>query len=1030
MSKSVTVSFRLRAENIGSSCPVLIGNHKQLQGPVAMFQENGFYNWIVKVTFTEPPTGDFTYNYALKTQFGALVQESIPPRTLPKFVADAQVYDTFNQPNPVSAVTIRFRVRVYTPYGQEVMITGDVPELGNWDPTKAVPLFYENNMDYWSSEISIPLSTEKRTLNYKYLVSRPGAVDHWEPEDNHALVIDETPSPCVIEVSDQYRWTDPVLEAFTRAAFTQVVNRREHPQQCEIISPEKAEPALVRTYIQVYCPFVRSNQHVVVVGSIPELGQWKPSRGLVLKDGNFPFWNGVIELPLSAFPFEYKFVIANKDETYIWEQEPNRICDKPTASYILTKPLSYFVNSWFICPNKDLFKGLGVYVPIFSLRTENSQGIGSYTDIIKLVDVCNKMGASLIQLLPINDTTDKGEWCDSYPYKQVSCFALNPVYIDLLDVYDKMPSEMRNEIYQKKRLLEQSPTVDFPAVFKFKMDILKRIFAIIEKDFAKSKELDAFLKKNGHWLKPYALYVTFRAVFGTNEFRKWPKYSKVTPEEIEKLSEQMKDKLLFTYWIQYIADVQYKKSYDYASEHKVALKGDLPIGVNINSVECWAFPNLFRLHMCAGAPPDDFSADGQNWGFPTYNWDVMEKDGFAWWKARLQRMSELYHALRVDHVLGFFRIWEIPRDSCVRGLLGHFFPSNPLTRKELENMGLWDIDRYVKPYVRWHLIRNKFGAKAEEIAKKYFVARNQDANDDYYDFKKEYDNEAKIYDALQKDSTLSEAQKSQYQQSLFELISSVLLVPDGERDECYHVRTEITKEKVEMTKDGPIILPNPSLVELDDGTRKKFEDLYVDFTYRRQTDLWVQKAQPKLAILKKSTKMLICAEDLGQITPGIIKCLDQSGLLSLRVQRMSKDPNYDFDDFHQFKYLSVACPSTHDTSSLRGWWEENRSVTSKFWYEVLSRHEDCPRELSTYFQEMIIKQNIYSNSMWSIFLLQDLTGIREDLRRQSPEEERINYPVDPNYKWRYRYPYTLEELAQNQGFIKQMRGLVEASHRI
>ena len=1035
MEGSFEVTFYLKCDKGGSSIPYIIGDHPALgnnviSDAITLTQINGPYNYSVKITFDEPITEPIKYRYYFKTQFGAYLKESIPLRVLPLFTTDSHVYDTFNVTNPLSGVLIRLRTRVFTHYGQELYVSGNIPELGNWKSDEAVPLFFEGNLDYWSTTFMIPLSTKPRTIEYKYIVSRTGGVDHWEPDENHKLEIGATPSPTIIEIADQYRWKDPVMNAFTRATFKEVLNRRTNTVMPDPIEPELVRPTFVKTHFQVNCPYVHSTQSVVVVGSIPELGEWNPLHGLKLEDGKFPIWANSIDLKATSFPFEYKYVLSNNDGTFIWEEQNNRHCHGPSLSqYDGTIPMTLFVNEWFACPNKELFKGLGVYVPIFSLRTQESQGIGSYTDIKKLVDICNTMGASLIQLLPINDTTDKGEWADSYPYKQVSCFALHPVYIDLLAILDKLPSDIYNDLMYRKGELERLPSVDYPAVYSFKMNILSRIFKLVKEDFKESKEFEAFLKKNGTWLKPYALFCYLRDQYHTMEFRKWPKYSKVTPEEIEDLCDEKINDLLFIYWMQYIADKQFKESYDYATEHKVALKGDLPIGVNINSVECWAFPSLFRLTMCAGAPPDDFSSDGQNWGFPTYNWEEMEKDGFAWWRARLQRMAELYHTLRVDHILGFFRIWEIPRETCVRGLLGHFFPSNPLTRQELIQMGLWDIERYTKPYIRGKHLLEKFPNNYFEIAQKYLVARNISKDNDTYDFKPEYNNEKKIYNAVMNEP-LNDWQKKELLQKLFELLGNVLLIEDPERPDTYHVRTEVKKESVETTPDGPIIHWSTSWLELPGDQRQRFEELYIDYTYRRQTNLWVAKADAKLGVLKDSTNMLICGEDLGQITAGIIRSIEEHALLSLRVQRMSKDPAYDFDDYNRFAYLSVACPSTHDTSSLRGWWEENSSVRQKFWYNVLMRHDSCPERLSTYFQEMILRQNLWSNSMWAIFLLQDLTGINESLRRQSPEEERINIPADPNHKWRYRYPYSLEELNDHKEFMAQMRGLVEASHRI
>ena len=145
---------------------------------------------------------------------------------------------------------------------------------------------------------------------------------------------------------------------------------------------------------------------------------------------------------------------------------------------------------------------------------------------------------------------------------------------------------------------------------------------------------------------------------------------------------------------------------------------------------------------------------------------------------------------------------------------------------------------------------------------------------------------------------------------------------------------------------------------------------------------------------------------------------------------MSKDLKKDFDEYQNFNYLSVCCPSTHDCSSLRGWWEENSEVITKFWHGQLWRHDAPFKTCEPWISETILKQHLYSNSMLAIFLLQDVTGITQHLRRQEPQEEQINIPADPNHRWRYRYPYTLEELLKDEGFTSKVYDLCKASHRI
>jgi 4-alpha-glucanotransferase len=610
----------------------------------------------------------------------------------------------------------------------------------------------------------------------------------------------------------------------------------------------------------------------------------------------------------------------------------------------------------------------------------------------------------------------------------VSCFALHPIYIDLLEIARDLPRAIVEQIGAAKWEFEQEPALNYPVVYKFKMRILRQIYDVVSAELPSNRAFAQFVENEGEWLKPYALYCYLRDQNGTSDFHLWPKYATITPREVSELSARLNGEIQFTFWLQFVCDQQFQNAKNYAHDHAVVLKGDLPIGVYLNSCECWIWPKNFRLGQCAGAPPDAFSGDGQNWGFPTYDWDFMEADDYSWWRLRLRRMSKLFQALRVDHVLGFFRIWEIPRATAIRGILGHFFPCLPITTEELLKWGLSDIDRYVKPYVRWHLLIAKFGPDARRIAARYFIARQTDPVDDFFDFRGEVDTEQKIAQRVAEDFPDDPVKQKQYQIELLRLLGNVLLIPADEGG--FHVRTEVTVESIKMTKDGPVPTVSSSWSELPDRERYQMRQLYIDFTYKRQTDFWISKANQKLSILNGSTNMLVCAEDLGQINEGLLGALRDTGMLGLRVQRMSKDPTKPFDEVQAWQYLSVCCPATHDMTSLRGWWEENRVASADFWHSQLGQWSKVPDSCEPFVLEMILKQHLESNSMWAIFLLQDLTGLSYGFRRQPAQEERINDPSDSHQKWRYRYPFSLKELLDDWGFTSHVRGLVDCYRRI
>ena len=335
-------------------------------------------------------------------------------------------------------------------------------------------------------------------------------------------------------------------------------------------------------------------------------------------------------------------------------------------------------DSWIDCPiegcpfprehsaaifDQPGYRGAGTAIPVFSLRSDEGFGVGEFHDIPRFVDWMERTGQSVLQLLPINDTTRRGEWGDSYPYSPVSSFALHPIYIHLPEVGVKEDAEYK----RLRKELNDLPTVDYPRVVKLKIDYLRMAFADHgAKDLA-SAACKQFIKENAYWLDPYAEFCAKRDKTAADFYR----------------------------WVQFHLDKQLSRAVKYAHEKGVFLKGDLPIGVGRDSVDAANFPQLYNLDSSAGAPPDFFSVDGQNWGFPTYNWEEMAKDDYAWWKARLRTMAKYFDAYRIDHILGFFRIWEIPLPH-KSGLLGHFNPAMPYSREEIVALGLPIVGLFIE----------------------------------------------------------------------------------------------------------------------------------------------------------------------------------------------------------------------------------------------------------------------------------------------------------------------------------------------
>ena len=221
----------------------------------------------------------------------------------------------------------------------------------------------------------------------------------------------------------------------------------------------------------------------------------------------------------------------------------------------------------------------------------------------------------------------------------------------------------------------------------------------------------------------------------------------------------------------------------------------------------------------------------------------------------------------------------------------------------------------------------------------------------------------------------------------------------------------------------------PSFRYLDWNTQQQLKDLYVDFFYRRQDHFWKDEAMMKLPPLKESTNMLICGEDLGMVPACVPEVMKQLGILSLEIQRMPKDSQKEFFHPADAPYLSVITPSTHDMSTIRGWWEEDRGKTQRFFNHELGQWGDAPWFCEPWINKAIVIQHLYSPAMWSIFQLQDLLGMSESIRRENPHDERINVPANPKNYWKYRIHLTLEDLIGEKDFNEEFKGYIDSSGR-
>lgn len=905
---------------------------------------------------------------------------------------------------------VSFKLDYQTIWGERLFVGGSSPGFGGWDPSKAIEM-KNSYPGEWEVEYSGPYMPK---LEYKYLLKDNKGNDIWEWGKARVLNVDE-------KVFDEVRardfWRapkDPDIPLYS-SAFTRVLMRRDAVEPQDLTGSKNLSDPKRTLRIQVHVPRINPKYKVCILGNQAVLGDWREKDALIMDDSDFPLWKVDINADKLKFPFEFKYAIYDPESKHAltWEQGSNRIirdfvCKAPKSIKIHTdEKFRYPVGHW---------KGAGVAVPLFSLRTDRSGGIGEYPDIIKLVDWAKKTGLQLIQLLPLNDTVATHTWVDSYPYKSISSIALNPDYLNINKIGVLEDETLLIGFVQALTGFNSLDTVHYEEVHKVKSKFFKFIFDQQKDLILNDPSFKKFFNDNKDWLIPYAAFCFLRDKYKTAEFKNWPQYSVYDQKAILDLCTPTKDDysdIAIHYFIQYQAHKQLHEAAEYARDNRVVLKGDIPIGISPNSVDAWMYPELFNLDQQAGAPPDDFSDLGQNWGFPTYRWDKMAEDAFLWWTKRLKHMSLYFDAIRIDHIPGFFRIWEIPVDQ-IQGILGHFNPSLPYTRDEIIDRGItFNEERFTKPYIRDYFLWELFGEEKEEVKAKYL----SEYEPEKYNLKPGFNTQRKIWDHFEKNKVGAEltGKETRIRDGLCSLISEILFVRDPKHPTCFHPRFDFHDTN--------------SYLNIKDELRFCLDDLYNEFFHGRHEDLWKQQALKVLPALMHATEMLVCGEDLGMVPESISEVMKELSILGLVIQRMPRNPNDEFANPADAPYLSVCSTSTHDTTTLRGWWEEDRKLSERFFRSVMGEEGDYPKTMEPWLAVEIINQHLHSPAMWAIFPIQDLLAIDAGLRCNNTHGERINVPAIAQHYWRYRVHLKIEYLLEEDKFNSELVSLVTAAGR-
>ena len=655
-------------------------------------------------------------------------------------------------------------------------------------------------------------------------------------------------------------------------------------------------------------------------------------------------------------------------------------------------------------------KCAGTLVPVFSLRSKDSFGVGDFGDLRKMVDWVAQTKQRVLQILPINATTITHTWTDSYPYSCISIFAIHPQYADFKALPQLTDATQRKRFEKLRKELNALPQIDYERVNDAKNEYLRLLFEQEGKKTFQTAEYKHFFEENKKWLVPYAQYCMLRDTYGTADFSQWPDHQ--TWDEADRTAlTNVRSKaykaVALHYYVQFIVYVQMKGVHEHARSKGVILKGDIPIGVNRHGCDVWQEPRYFNLNGQAGAPPDDFSANGQNWGFPTYNWDAMVADGCAWWVRRFSNMAKFFDAYRIDHVLGFFRIWEIPTHA-VHGLLGQFSPALGMTREEIAAYGLhFQEQLFTEPFITDWVLDRMFGERADEVRQRYVEPIGDGRSRMRPEYATQRQVEAAFLGAEERDLWLRDG--------LYALISDVLFLRDHKDENKFHPRISVQFDFIYES--------------LSDNDKQVFNRLYNDYFYRRNNQFWYREAMKKMPKLVNATRMLVCAEDLGMVPDCVPWVMNELRILSLELQSMPKDPSVRFGHLSRNPYRSVCTISSHDMPTLRQWWDEDEERTQEYYATMLYRGDKAPHPLPGWLARDIISRHLTSPSMLCILSIQDWLAIDERLRLPDANAERINIPANPKHYWRYRMHLNIEDLMADRKFNENIIELITQSGR-
>jgi 4-alpha-glucanotransferase len=638
----------------------------------------------------------------------------------------------------------------------------------------------------------------------------------------------------------------------------------------------------------------------------------------------------------------------------------------------------------------------GVSVPLGALRGDGV--VGEYPDLGDFGAFCAKTGFALVQILPVNDTG-----YESSPYSALSAFALHPLYIKVAAI----PEAAGFDDAALRKAFGSAPRFPYQEILRAKMKIFRDIFEKNKAEIFKKAEKKGPLGKwidSNPWVKEYAVFRTQKERNNEKSWKEWEDPPERNAEAIAKLWEAhgLREEHTFWAWLQEIACSQLRVAAQALAEQGIVLEGDLPILINEDSADVWAHEEYFQTGLSAGAPPDMYSPDGQNWGFPIYDWAAQEADGYRWWKDRLKAAEQYYSAYRIDHVLGFFRIWASSRKDR-SAVLGRFLPYIHINMKDLAGLGFdegrirWVSQPHIPTSGPWEA-----GLAPEETGKIFQKALERIGDEELWLFKKSIKGENDIY-SLGLGEKACEYLVKAWRNRLFLEYAKGRFVP------VWYYRD------------------SGAYQSLSPEERERLEALIA----RRQQDSesnWEYQGRRLLEVMIAAAKMLPCAEDLGAVPPCVPRVLTDLNILGLRVFRWFRAWDQEgepYIPFSEYPELSVATPAVHDSSTVREWWEREADR------EALRQFLKAPGLGDAYSPEtaaVILGKVAGAASRYRVFQIQDLLHLSEKWYAPDPSSERINVPGTANdFNWTYRLPAPLKEILADKKLISAVQELAAPS---